>query len=64
MRFVIAESFDKSEINRCFDADISCRIGGLVKTSSGKIYRVQDVVFHAGSSPSSLNVRALLKRER
>jgi len=64
MRFVVAESFDKSEINHFFDAEISCRIGGVIKSRSGKIYRVEDFAWHTDTFDHTPNVRVLLKREK
>lgn len=64
MRFVVTESFDKSEVNHFFDADISCRIGGIIKSRSGKIYRVEDVAWHNDTFDHMPNVRVLLRRER
>ena len=64
MRFVVTESFDKAEINHYFDAEISCRIGGVIKSRSGKIYRVADVAWHSDTIDHTPNVRVLLKRER
>lgn len=64
MRFVIAESFDKSEINHFFEAEVSCRIGGVIKSKSGKIYRVEDIAWHNNTYDHTPNVRVLLKRER
>lgn len=64
MRFVVTESFDKAEINHFFDAEISCRIGGVIKSRSGKVYRVSDVAWHNNTNDHTPNVRVLLTRER
>ena len=62
MRYVIQESFDKSEINRCFDADICPTIGKALRTRSGKWYRIKDVAWYSDPFDHHPNIQVLLKR--
>jgi hypothetical protein len=62
MRFLIEESFDRTEVNHYFEADIAVRIGGTLRTKAGKTYRVKDIAFFRDSLDRSQNVRVLLKR--
>ncbi len=63
MRFVIAESFDRTELNHYFEADIAPRIGERIKARSGRIYRVKDVGFSVNPLDDEIDVRVLLRRE-
>jgi hypothetical protein len=62
MRYVIEESYDKSEINRCFEADIPPRIGRSLRTRAGKWYRIKDVAWFDDPFDHHPCVRVLLKR--
>ena len=62
MRYVIAESFDKSEVNRFFEADIVPKIGRAIKTRGGKWYQIKDVGWTIDAFDHHPNVRVLLKR--
>jgi len=62
MRYVITESFDKSELNRCFEADIVPKIGKAIKTRSGKWYRINDVGWTMDPFDHHANVRVLISR--
>lgn len=62
MRYLITESFDKSEVNRCFEADIFPTIGKTIKTRSGKWYFIKDVGWTIDPFDHHPNVRVLLKR--
>jgi len=64
MRFVITESFDKTEVNRYFEAEMSFRIGGILNSKTGKVYHVQDVALLANEFDGHDDVRVLLKRVR
>ncbi len=63
MRYIIANSFDKSEVNHAFEADIVPRIGRVVRSKSGHVYRVTDIVWYPDPVDHLQNVRALLRRE-
>jgi hypothetical protein len=63
MRFVIAESFDRTELNHYFEADIAPRIGERIRSRSGRMYRVQDVEFAVRDLDEEIDVRVLLRRE-
>ena len=62
MRYVIAESFDQTEVNHFFEADIVPKIGNALKTSSGKWYRIKDVGWTMDAFDHHPNVRVLLSR--
>lgn len=62
MRYLIHESFDKSELNRCFEADICPTIGKKIRTRSGKWYRIKDVAWYTDPFDHHPNIRVLLKR--
>jgi hypothetical protein len=64
MRYVIAESFDASEINHYFEADIAPRIGETLRSKNGRLYRIKDVACYPDPFDHQPNVRVLLKRER
>lgn len=64
MRFVIAESFDKTEVNHYFEADIPCRIGNRILARSGRVYRVKDIGWRIDTFDHTPNVRVLLTREK
>ncbi|CAA7611908.1 conserved hypothetical protein [Magnetospirillum sp. LM-5] len=64
MRFVITESFDKTEVNHYFEADIPCRIGNLIRARSGRVYRVEDIGWRLDNFDHTPDVRVLLKREK
>ncbi|MBF0323529.1 MAG: hypothetical protein HQL42_00515 [Alphaproteobacteria bacterium] len=64
MRFFIAESFDKTEVNHYFEADIPCRIGNRIRARSGRVYRVEDIGWRTDSFDHTPDVRVLLKREK
>lgn len=63
MNFLIDESFDRSEINCSFEADIAPCIGQRLRVRSGKVYRVKDIGFAAGRSDDGPSIHVLLKRE-
>ncbi len=62
MRYVISESFDRSEVNKYFEADIAPSIGKTIKSRNGNWYRVQDVAWHLDDFDDHASVRVLLKR--
>lgn len=62
MRYLINETFDASELNRCFDADICPTIGKKIRTQSGKWYRIKDIVWFDDPFDHHPNIRVLLKR--
>ncbi|CAA7620723.1 conserved hypothetical protein [Candidatus Terasakiella magnetica] len=62
MRYVISESFDKSEVNRYFEADIAPTIGKAIRTRAGKWYRIKDVGWTIDSFDHHPNVQVLLAR--
>lgn len=62
MRYVISESFDKSEVNRYFEADIVPKIGRAIKTRGGKWYRIKDVGWTIDAFDHHPNVQVLLSR--
>ncbi|MBI5164597.1 MAG: hypothetical protein HY985_11935 [Magnetospirillum sp.] len=62
MRFVVAESFDKNEINRFFEADIPPRIGERLRTTNGRLYRITDVGWQADPFDGSPAIRVYLQR--
>ncbi|MDO8608610.1 MAG: hypothetical protein Q7R40_18920 [Phaeospirillum sp.] len=62
MRYVISESFDKTEVNHFFEADIVPKIGNAVRTRSGKWYRIEDVGWTIDHFDHHPNVRVLLTR--
>ena len=64
MRFVIMESFDTTEVNRFFEADISFRIGETFNSTSGKIYRVKDIAVDGDETDQVHDMRVLVRRER
>lgn len=64
MRYVVTESFDKSEVNKYFEADIAPAIGKTIKSRTGKWYRVQDVACYTDDVDEFASVRVLLKRIR
>jgi hypothetical protein len=63
MRYVITESFDKTEVNHFFEADIPCRIGNKIRAKSGRVYRIKDIAWNQNSFDDTPDVRVLLKRE-
>jgi hypothetical protein len=63
MRYIIADSFDKREVNRTFDADVVPRIGSVVRSKKGHVYRITDIVWYPDPFDRRQNVRALLRRE-
>lgn len=63
MRFLIDESFDRSEINHFFVAEIAPCIGQCLRARSGKVYRVTDIGFEEDNdSDDEPVIRVLLKR--
>jgi hypothetical protein len=64
MRYVVSESFDQSEVNKYFEADIAPTIGKTFRTRGGKWYRVQDVACYTDAIDDLTSVRVLLKRLR
>ncbi len=64
MRYVIAESFDKSEINHFFEADIPPRIGEALRSKAGKVYRIKEIAWYRDPFDRGQNVRVLLSREQ
>ncbi len=64
MRYVIAESFDKSEVNHFFEADIPPRIGETLRSRTGKLYRIKEIAWYRDPLDHGQNVRVLLSREQ
>ena len=64
MRYVIANSFDQSEVNRYFESEVPPRIGGTVRSKAGKVYRIQDICWYTDSFDHGKTVRVLVSRER
>lgn len=64
MRFVIAESFENEEVNHFFEANIPFTIGEIIRSRSGKVYRVKDVAWQHDSWDEDHDLRVLLKRVR
>ncbi len=62
MRFVISESFDKSEINRYFESDLFPKVGQSIRTRSGKCYCIKDVGWTIDEFDRHPNIQVLLKR--
>ncbi len=62
MRYVINESFDKSELNRYFESDMFPKVGHAIKTRSGKWYRIKDVGWTMDEFDHCPNIQVLLKR--
>ncbi|OAN54052.1 hypothetical protein A6A04_12465 [Paramagnetospirillum marisnigri] len=62
MRFVISESFDKSEVNRYFESDMFPKVGQSFKTRSGKWYRIKDVGWTMDAFDHHPNIQVLLTR--
>ena len=64
MRYVVTESFDKSELNRYFEADIAPRIGGTLRSKNGRVYRIKEIAWDSSPFDEDPNVRVLVARER
>jgi len=64
MRFVITESFDPKEVNRYFESEVYFRIGGILSSKSGKVYRVKDVALCANAFDGHDDIKVLVKRVR
>ena len=64
MKYVIAESYDRTEVNKFFNSDMVPKIGRAIKTKSGKWYRIKDVGWIVNAFDHSPDIRVLLKRIR
>jgi hypothetical protein len=64
MRYVIHESFDKSELNHYFESEMFPKVGHAIRTRSGKWYRIKDVGWTMDPFDHSPNVKVLLARIR
>jgi hypothetical protein len=64
MRYVIHESFDKSELNHYFESDMFPKAGLAIRTRSGKWYRIKDVGWTIDPFDHSPSIKVLLTRIR
>jgi len=62
MRYVIAESYESSEVNRFFISDMVPKIGKAIKTRGGKWYRIKDVGWTINSFDHTPDIQVLLTR--
>lgn len=62
MRYVITQSFDKSEVNHYFRSDMIPKIGRSIKSKMGKWYRIMDIGWVEGEFDHRPDIRVLLQR--
>lgn len=62
MRYVIAQSFEKSEVNHFFRSDMIPKIGRSIKTKKGKWYRIMDIGWVVGEFDKRPDIRVFLQR--